>query len=365
MSTAPRSDAAAIANYNFGISAFVQSPTQPVIYGTVPSLNSVVVINDSTLQVTNTIPIGSNPAGIAISPDGSTVYVADSGSSFIARLNTSTLTTETSFVSPGGNPTQLQFGNSNRLWVLDDTGIHPLDGTTGASAGATIDIPGGTFLISPDGNSLYEGNFGVSPSGAGRFDVSDPASPTQNWTAVPGSGNGQLPSFLSHDGGDFAYSAAGDSSLALLDTGTKLTDGSVGSRGNALAFSTNDSIVYTAINFTNSVNAWSTSTFLQVGSVFRLLPGRASSSRTAADICLLVKALETQVFQVPEPASISLICLGFVALSASAPATNLGRFHLAAARAPAKTMPPPQRTNRLWHELAWICFALDTPLRQF
>jgi YVTN family beta-propeller protein len=312
LSTASRSNAAAVANYNFGISAFVQSPTQPVIYGTVPSLKSVVVINDSTLQVTNTIPIGSNPAGIAISPDGSTVYVADSGSSFIARLNTSTLATETSFVSPGGNPTQLQFGNSNRLWVLDGTGIHPLDGTTGASAGATIDIPGGTFLVSPDGNSLYEGNFGVSPSGAGRFDVSNPASPTQNWT-IPGSGNGQA-LVLNHSGSTFAYSSGGDSSLALLDTATKLTDGSVGSRGNALAFSTNDSLVYTAINFTNSVNAWSTSTFLQVGSSIPTAAGPGVLFTDSSGHLFVGEGSQTQVFLVPEPASISLICLGFVAL---------------------------------------------------
>jgi YVTN family beta-propeller protein len=75
--------------------------------------------------------------GITISPDGSTVYVANSGSSFIARLNTSTLTMLSPLTSPGGNPAELQFGNSNRLWVLNG-GIHQIDATTGASAGPDL-----------------------------------------------------------------------------------------------------------------------------------------------------------------------------------------------------------------------------------
>src|SRR6185312_13341720 len=168
------------ASYPYGIASFVESPTQPVIYGAVPSINSIVVINANTLAVTNTIPIGSNPTGLTISPDGSTLYVANSGSSFIARLNTSTLQPLTSLVSPGGSPQKLQFGNGNRLYILGGGGIHEIDATSGASAGPDLGAPegsyplitsGGNILISADHNWLYYGNDGLSPSNAYRFNV--------------------------------------------------------------------------------------------------------------------------------------------------------------------------------------------------
>ena len=206
---------------------FRAESTQPIIYGTVPSLNSVVVINSNTLQVTNTIPIGSNPAGIAISPDGSTVYVADSGSSFIA-LNTSTLTTLSSFVSPGGSPSAVQIGSSNRLWTLGAGGIHQIDATTGASTGSDLStangmypliINGGNILTSPDGNKLYYGDYGLSPSNAYEYNVA--TTTPQEVTAIGGGGNGNA-LVLSHNGSLFAYSSAGDSGLGLLETSAQI-----------------------------------------------------------------------------------------------------------------------------------------------
>jgi YVTN family beta-propeller protein len=41
--------------------------------------NTVSVIDTATNMVTTTIPVGSDPIGVAVTPDGSTVYVANSG----------------------------------------------------------------------------------------------------------------------------------------------------------------------------------------------------------------------------------------------------------------------------------------------
>ena len=39
--------------------------------------NNVSVINTATTQVVTTIPVGASPHGIAVTPDGSKVYVAN------------------------------------------------------------------------------------------------------------------------------------------------------------------------------------------------------------------------------------------------------------------------------------------------
>lgn len=309
-----------LTTFSFQVGDFVESPTQPVIYATVPSENAVAVINANTLQVTNTIPIGSNPAGLTISPDGSTLYVADSGSSFVARLNTATLTQLTPLVSPSGNPTAVQFGNSNRLWVLGSGGINQMDATTGLSTGPGLGggnnsfplvVSGGSLLISSDGNSLYYGNAGLSPAYAYKYDVSG-TTPTQEWvTGGGGDGSGMV---LNHAGTVFAFSKTGDSNLALLDTANELTLGTVGSRGNALAFSADDSTIYTAIDFTYAVNAWSTSTYLQTGNIPTASEPEDLFTDNSGNDLYVSELGETQVFSVgpvPEPTTAALAVFGF------------------------------------------------------
>src|SRR5262249_2684922 len=52
----------------------------------------VSVINTATKTVFATIPVGSHPAGLAVTLDGSKVYVADSGASAVSVIDTSTNT---------------------------------------------------------------------------------------------------------------------------------------------------------------------------------------------------------------------------------------------------------------------------------
>src|SRR5580704_15084089 len=69
-----------LTTFNFGVNDMVVDPTRNLIYATVPSTNSVEVINANTLSVVTTISIGSNPMGLALSADDNTLYVANSGS---------------------------------------------------------------------------------------------------------------------------------------------------------------------------------------------------------------------------------------------------------------------------------------------
>jgi YVTN family beta-propeller protein len=146
-----------VAQYTFPASSFVMSPTEPVMYATIPSQNSVAIINTSTLVVEDTVFVGSGPTNLAFSPDGSKAYIANSTSNFVAVFDTQSRTVIDSFVLPE-QPQDVVFGTLNRLWVLGDTQIFQIDATTGASTGPNVSgvfVYSGSLEISPDRNTLY------------------------------------------------------------------------------------------------------------------------------------------------------------------------------------------------------------------
>jgi trimeric autotransporter adhesin len=59
--------------------------------------NNVSVINTSTNTLTATIPVGNAPQSIAVTPDGSTVYVPNAKSSTVSLISTATNTVTSSF----------------------------------------------------------------------------------------------------------------------------------------------------------------------------------------------------------------------------------------------------------------------------
>ncbi len=59
--------------------------------------NSVSVIKTSTNTLTTTIPVGNAPQSIAVTPDGSTVYVPNTRSSTVSLISTATNTVTSSF----------------------------------------------------------------------------------------------------------------------------------------------------------------------------------------------------------------------------------------------------------------------------
>jgi YVTN family beta-propeller protein len=54
-------------------------PVRPRVYALTKS-NELLVINTLNQQVTKTVPVGSSPTGMAISPDATRLFVVNSGS---------------------------------------------------------------------------------------------------------------------------------------------------------------------------------------------------------------------------------------------------------------------------------------------
>ena len=72
------------------IAAFVSCAPAQNAYITNSSDESVSVIITASNTVTATIPVGIGPSGVAVTPDGSKVYVANSASNTVAVINTAT-----------------------------------------------------------------------------------------------------------------------------------------------------------------------------------------------------------------------------------------------------------------------------------
>ena len=70
--------------------------------------NSVSVINTATNAVVATVVVGTNPFGVAVTPDGTRAYVANTSSSSnsVSVINTAT-NTVVATVAVGNNPTAL------------------------------------------------------------------------------------------------------------------------------------------------------------------------------------------------------------------------------------------------------------------
>ena len=86
---------------NLRISGLIAAFAFAGILGSAPSLaqnayitnagsNTVSVIDTSTNQVTTTIPVGSFPDGVAVSPDGRRAYITNTGSGTVSVIDTAT-----------------------------------------------------------------------------------------------------------------------------------------------------------------------------------------------------------------------------------------------------------------------------------
>jgi YVTN family beta-propeller protein len=63
----------------------LQTPDETKVHVGNSDNNSVYVIDTTTNTVTVTIPVGSVPWGVAVSPDGTRIYVIDG---FVSVINT-------------------------------------------------------------------------------------------------------------------------------------------------------------------------------------------------------------------------------------------------------------------------------------
>jgi len=158
---------------NLAANHIVYDSTRKLLYVSVGSAdtshpNTVVFIDPTTATVTAAIPVGTNPHRLALSQDGSYLYVGADGTNSVQRINLASKTVEATIalggnslvagdieVMPGSSKTvavvrKVPFSSPSTLDVaiFDDTTMRP---NTTASSGQTIDV----IAFSDSGTSLY------------------------------------------------------------------------------------------------------------------------------------------------------------------------------------------------------------------
>lgn len=257
-----------VAEYkNIGASAFAMHPKQPYLYAALPNQNAVAIINTNTLVLENMVFVGSGPTNLAVSSDGSTAYFANSTSSFVAVFDTQTRTVTGSFLMPE-SPRDVVYGSGNRLFVLGTENIFQINASTGASAGPNVGsriVYGGALEISPDGNTLYYGQYGLSPTTMYKFDVTG-ATPVLLKQIQTGSNGQDLT--LSWDGSFISHPNGAPYLIAKYRTSDFATLGSfsTGAYPREIAFSPDDQVAY-AVHTSGHIDVFDTNTFLSLGEI--------------------------------------------------------------------------------------------------
>ena len=268
--------------FNVNAGKLLVDPARPRLYATLPQDNSIAVIDTDTNTVLTTFFIGSNPVDLSISPDGTRLYVANSGSTSaaIGVVDLTTLTTLTSLPAPF-QPVAIAAGLDGRVYVLNpefsfNGSITQIDAATGAVQ-STFGASGATYpgflRITPDGKTLFYADKGYSPSVLSSFDVST-ATPTLLQTNGEAGENGEGLT-ISHNGQFLVYpNGAGNGNGGNYTTSlvpTSNVDGVLGIFNNgaypgAATFSADDSLLYQNQFGMNVIQIFSTTTFTQLDS---------------------------------------------------------------------------------------------------
>ena len=153
------------------------------LYGPMPTLESITVIGSGFPEETNAVALVIGPTGVGLSPDGSTLYVADSINNRIAAISDPVTRT----TSAGTGTTVAEGGALNDplgLTVLTDGSILTVNGNNGFLLGLD---PSGVQLEQKllDNNGTPPGNgalFGlVDVPGQGLYYVDDATNTLNLW----------------------------------------------------------------------------------------------------------------------------------------------------------------------------------------
>ena len=144
-------------------SGIAVTPNGEDVYEANEQSGNVDVIDTATNAVVATIPVGSAPEGIVIAPDGQNAYVADSGSNNVDVIDTAT-NTVTATIPVGSQPGGLAIDPDGATAYVSNQGsgtVTPIDTATNT---AGTPIPVGTdpqqIAITPGGSTAYVANMG-------------------------------------------------------------------------------------------------------------------------------------------------------------------------------------------------------------
>ena len=249
----------------------VVNPASTTAYLTVPALNEVAVLNLTTGTYAKPIPVGSNPHGIDITPDGTTLFVCDSGGQTISKVTLATRKVATITTPPGfDSETPLSIAVMNNSQAIYTTtfsgsgfGAHAYDlnlSTDVSTVVSSLGINGQVTEASPVSRSADYSTVGVvlGDDSGGPWDV---------YTAATGNVvSGSLNAFIS------SSSLDGNGSTLLID-GTFV----IGAASGALLGTISDAGGSSVQNASGSAGYVLESSSVQKLNITRFLAGKSIS----------------------------------------------------------------------------------------
>lgn len=291
---------AQLKSYPFGVSDIVRDETRDRVYCAVPSQNSVVVIDSESLQVLATIFTGSLPSGLDVSADGTRLYVSNQGTSAqgIAVLDLENLTIVRHIATTLG-PRDVAIGNGT-IYTLEGDKIRAYQAADGAPRTGTlstyegnVSVYGGMLEISPDGNTLYYYQSGLSPTSWYRINVTSwPGVKLQNGTF---GSNGQDMA-LSSDGQWMTFASGAPyyvQKLQASDPTINMGQMDTGAYPRAVTFSPDSARLF-AVHTSGHIDVWNATTYVQLAPI--TTTGEASDLETDRQGKVLFAGSSTSLF---------------------------------------------------------------------
>src|ERR1035437_1488086 len=193
---------------------------------------SVHVIDTATNTVTDTVPVGSFPKGITVSPDGKKVYVTNSWNDNVSVIDT-TINTVTVSVPVGRFPEGITINpTGTKVYVtnsLDDNVSIINTSTNDVVTTVNVGINPVGVVVNPEGTKVYVtnvGNFSVPDNTVSVIDTA-----TDNVTATVKVGQQPVGISVSPDGEKVYVANNGDDNVSIINTTTNNVTATV-NRGN-------------------------------------------------------------------------------------------------------------------------------------
>ena len=161
------------------------SPDGSKVYVTNTAAGTVSVINPVNNTVVGTIQVGSNPAGVTFTPDGRFAYVANMGTNTVTVINAATDTPLASPIVVGTNPANVAVSPDGKWAYVTNYAsntVSYIDTATNTVVGSPLSVAEKPYGIatSPDGSILYV----ASATGTAMYDAT-----TRRWISTIWSGD--------------------------------------------------------------------------------------------------------------------------------------------------------------------------------
>jgi len=229
---------------------------------------TVSVINISTNTIISTIPVEpaiAEATGLAVSPDGSLLYVEDYQTSLISVVNLTTNTVVATIAAGGQNPYGIAVSHDGSKVYIGYSFANYVSVINTATNNITSTITVGStpsdVKVSPDGSKVY-----VAVSSLSHLAVIDPVTNTVKATIPTGPNPG--PMTITPDGTRAYILVSGNGvSVINLVTGTIIGTVTVGSESISICVSPDGKFVYVTNGEPNTVSVINTSTNTVIATV--------------------------------------------------------------------------------------------------